>query len=286
MDGTIGAASVDPFALGFAGNHRDRHPGDDGNYLRSLNSSPEPVLEDRMHYISILSTIMTFIFAAAVFNRYRYKKGNHLLMWGIGLIFYGLGTLTEVLLSFSFSGWALKIWYLSGAMLTAAWLGQGTIFLLIRKRGVAQTLAIILGLVSIGAFILIMVAPITAAAADFVTSQPVSAQYQQILERSGLITLLTILLNIYGTIALVGGAIYSAFLFWRKKVLINRVLGNILIAAGALMPAMAGSFIKAGLVDWLYVSEFLGVLLMYAGFLQATATKPVEQKKPLATTAN
>ena len=236
-----------------------------------------------MHYISILSTITTFIFAAAVFNRYRYKKGSHLLMWGIGLVFYGLGTLTEVILTFTFSQIALKIWYLSGAMLTAAWLGQGTIFLLVRKRGVAQTLAIILALVSLGAFILVMAAPITSAAADFVTSQPVSAQYQQILERSGLITLLTILLNIYGTIALVGGAIYSAYLFWRKKVLINRVMGNILIAAGALLPAMAGSFIKAGLADWLYVSEFLGVLLMYAGFLQATVSKPVEQKKPLAT---
>jgi hypothetical protein len=238
-----------------------------------------------MHYISILSTITTFIFAAAVFNRYRYKKGNHLLMWGIGLVFYGLGTLTEVILTFTFSQIALKIWYLSGAMLTAAWLGQGTIFLLVRKRGVAQTLAVILAVVSLGAFILVMAAPITSAAADFVTSQPVSAQYQQILERSGLITLLTILLNIYGTIALVGGAIYSAYLFWRKKVLINRVMGNILIAAGALLPAMAGSFIKAGLADWLYVSEFLGVLLMYAGFLQATVSKPVEQKKPLATSA-
>jgi len=236
-----------------------------------------------MHYISILSTITTFIFAAAVFNRYRYKKGNHLLMWGIGLVFYGLGTLTEVILTFTFSQIALKIWYLSGAMLTAAWLGQGTIFLLVRKRGVAQTLAVILAVVSLGAFILVMAAPLTSAAADFVTSQPVSAQYQQILERSGLITLLTILLNIYGTIALVGGAIYSAYLFWRKKVLINRVMGNILIAAGALLPAMAGSFIKAGLADWLYVSEFLGVLLMYAGFLQATVSKPVEQKKPLAT---
>ncbi len=239
-----------------------------------------------MHYISILSTIATFIFAAAVFNRYRYKKGNHLLMWGIGLVFYGLGTLTEVILTFTFSPFALKIWYLSGAMLTAAWLGQGTIFLLVRKRGVAQTLAMILALVSLVAFILVMAAPITSAAADFVTNQPVSAQYQQILERSGLITLLTILLNIYGTIALVGGAIYSAYLFWRKKVLINRVMGNILIAGGALLPAMAGSFIKAGLVDWLYVSEFLGVLLMYAGFLQATATKPVEQKKPLASSAH
>jgi hypothetical protein len=231
-----------------------------------------------MHYISFLSTIVTFIFAVAVLSRYRYKRGNHLLMWGIGLIFYGLGTLTEVILSFTFSSFALKIWYLSGAMLTAAWLGQGTVFLLIRRRNVAPLMAVGLAAVSLLSLALIVAAPITPAAAAYNTAVPVSVQYKEILTRSGLITLLTILLNIYGTLTLVGGAIYSAFLFWRKKVLINRLLGNILIAGGALMPAMAGSFIKAGLVDWLYLSEFLGVFLMYIGFLQATASRPVEQK--------
>ena len=230
-----------------------------------------------MNYISILSTIISFIFAASVFNRYRYKKGMHLLFWGIGLVFYGLGTLTEVILSFTFSALALKVWYLTGAMLTAAWLGQGTVFLLVRRRNVANILAGILIGVSVLALVLILVAPLTSAAGAYNSSQPVSAQYKDILVRSGAITFLTILLNIYGTLALVGGAIYSAYLFWRKKVLLNRVVGNILIAAGALMPAMAGSFIKAGLVDWLYVSEFLGVILMYIGFLQATVTQTTVQ---------
>jgi hypothetical protein len=32
-------------------------------------------------------------------------------------------------------------------------------------------------------------------------------------------------------------------------VLLNRMIGNVLIAAGALAPAMAGSFVKMGLVD-------------------------------------
>jgi hypothetical protein len=231
-----------------------------------------------MHYISILSTIVTFIFAVAVFSRYRYKKGKHLLLWGIGLVFYGLGTLTEVILSFTFSPIVVKVWYLCGAMLTAAWLGQGTVFLLIRRRNVAPALAVVLAVVSLLALVLVMAAPVTSAAAAFNTGAPVSVQYQDILTRSGLITLLTILLNVYGTLTLVGGAIYSAFLFWRKKVLINRLVGNILIAAGALMPAMAGSFVKAGLTDWLYLSELLGVLLMYIGFLQATTVKAAEQK--------
>jgi hypothetical protein len=84
---------------------------------------------------------------------------------------------------------------------------------------------------------------------------------------------LTILFNTYGTLTLVGGALYSAYLFWRKRILVHRMAGNILIAVGAFMPAMAGSFIKIGLVDMLYVSEFTGVVLMYAGFILATSVQ-------------
>jgi hypothetical protein len=233
-----------------------------------------------MHYLSILSTIITFVFAVAVFNRYRIRHGAHLLLWGIGLLLYGIGTLTEVISLFTFNAIALKLWYLSGAMLTAAWLGQGTINLLVRRRGIAPTLNIILTVVSLLALVLILLAPITPAAALYNPAQPLSAQYKDILTRSGGIIILTILLNIYGTFTLVGGAIYSAFIFWRKKVLFNRMIGNILIAAGALMPAMGGSFLKIGLPDFLYLSEFLGVILMYVGFLQATVAVPVKTISP------
>jgi hypothetical protein len=231
-----------------------------------------------MHTISILSTIVTFLFAAAVFNRYRTRGGTHLLLWGIGLVFYGLGTLSEAILIFTYHSLLLKVWYLSGAMLTAAWLGQGTVHLLVRKRGVAAALTGLLAAVSLLSAVLVLAAPVNPEAA-YNTALPASAQYKEILVRSGAIILLTILLNLYGTVTLVGGALYSAWLFWRKKVLINRLVGNILIAAGALMPAMGGSLLKAGLGDWLYLSELLGVILMYAGFIQATTRQEV---KPLA----
>lgn len=239
-----------------------------------------------MHYISILSTLVTFVFAVAVFDRYRRRKGTHLLLWGIGLVFYGLGTLSEAIMIFTFSEFAMKLWYLSGAMLTAAWLGQGTMHLLVRKRGVANILTGILTAVSLLAAFLVFTAPInSAAAAAYDVSAPLSEQYKEILVRSGPILLLTIILNIYGTITLVGGAIYSAYIFWRKRVLLDRMIGNILIAAGALMPAMAGTFVGAGLVDFLYLSEFLGVVLMYAGFVKATAQRPVDSKNAVPASA-
>ena len=229
-----------------------------------------------MHYLPILSTIVTFAFAIAVFNRFKVRHGAHLLLWSIGLVLYGIGTLTEVISLFTFSPIALKLWYLSGAMLTAAWLGQGTINLLVRRRGITPTLNIVLVVVSLLAVVLVLMAPITSAAVSFKTSEPLSSQYKDILTRSGAVVLLTIVLNTYGTFTLVGGAIYSAFIFWRKRVLFNRMIGNILIAIGAILPAMGGSFIQMGLPDFLYVSEFLGAIFMYVGFLQATVTVPVK----------
>jgi len=224
-----------------------------------------------MTYVPYLSTLVTFVFAAAVYTRYHRRGGMHLLMWAIGLLFYGLGTLSEVVLSMTFNAFVLKVWYLTGAMLTAAWLGMGSVHLLVRKGKSAQTITWILTAVSVLAFVLVMIAPIASTAFD--VTRPVSEQYKEIFTRSGLTIFLTIILNIYGTITLVGGAIYSAFLFWRKKILANRMFGNILIAAGALSPAMGGTLLKAGYADMLYVSEFIGAVLMFIGFMMATMGK-------------
>lgn len=227
-----------------------------------------------MTYIPYLSTIVAFAFAVAVFNRYRQRGGTHLLLWAVGLLFYGLGTLGESVLSLTPSILVLRLWYLTGAMLTAAWLGQGTVHLLVRKGNIAQVLTWILAAVSVLALILVFLVPTTSVSYDI--ARPASEQYQEIFARQGFLRYLlvpTIILNVYGTIALVGGAIYSAFLFWRKRILFNRMLGNILIAAGALSPAMGGTFLRAGLADMLYLSEFVGAILMFIGFMMATSTQ-------------
>jgi hypothetical protein len=226
-----------------------------------------------MNFIPVLSTLVTFAFAYAVFRRYQMKGGQHLLLWSFGLLLYGLGTLSEVILGFTFNELVLKLWYLTGAMLTAAWLGQGSIQLLIRKGKWATTLTYALGVLSLLALVLVLMAPLTGAQAGYNVAGTASEQYKTILTRGGLTIFLTIILNIYGTLGLVGGAVYSAFLFWRKKVLAGRLFGNIFIAVGALSPAMAGTFVKAGIVDALYISEFIGAVLMFIGFIMATSGK-------------
>lgn len=231
-----------------------------------------------LHLLPFTSTLITAAFAVAVFSRYFRRGGTHLLFWGMGLTLYGLGTFSEAFLGLAWSPFMLRVWYICGAMLTAAWLGQGTLYLLVRKPGVAHSFAIGLTIVSAVALVSVFLAPTTKMAYD--TGLPASVQYKDILMRNSLMIVLTIVLNIYGTILLVGGALYSAFLFWRKRVLAHRVIANVLIAAGALLPASAGTFVKLGLADWLYVSELLGAILMFIGFLQATSQQPV--RAPMA----
>src|SRR6185436_3969553 len=232
---------------------------------------------DVSHVFPFIATVVTLAFAGSVLARYFQRKGLHLLLWGIGLVLFAAGTFAETYLSLQWSPLLLRVWYLSGAMLTAAWLGQGTIYLLIRKPGVAHTLTAVLAVLSVIALFGVFRAPLDASA--FKASVPISSQYKAILTRSGLIVLLTIVLNIYGTLGLVGGAVWSSWLFWRKRVLPNRVVGNLFIALGGLIPAGAGTLIKLGLGDWLYLSELLGAAIMFAGFWLATQPQPVDQEE-------
>jgi hypothetical protein len=133
---------------------------------------------------------LVWYFALSVFNRYRIGRKPYTLMWGIGLTLYGIGTLAEAYLAIGWSSLLLRLWYLSGAMLTAAW---------------------------------------------------------------------------------------SAWLFARKRVLPNRMMGSILIAVGGLFPASAGTFISLGWGDWLYLSELFGAALMFLGFWLATQPQTAER---------
>ena len=90
-------------------------------------------------------------------------------------------------------------------------------------------------------------------------------------------------------VEVVGGAIYSSLLFLRKQIMPNRVLGNVLIAIGGLLPAFGGSLIKlaetapaisaAGSV-LKYLGIFLGVVLLFIGFQLATSSAPAPRPIP------
>ncbi|HEX2905353.1 MAG TPA: hypothetical protein VHO69_00725, partial [Phototrophicaceae bacterium] len=89
-------------------------------------------------------------------------------------------------------------------------------------------------------------------------------------EARGTVRFFSPIMNVWGTVALVGGAIYSSILFRRKQILRSRMAGNWLIAFGGLMPALGGALIRLGDPSFKYTGEMLGAILIFAGFLLAT----------------
>lgn len=230
-----------------------------------------------VNWLPLFSTIVTFVFAFLVLRRwYSRRPAHHLLLWAVGLILYGLGTFSEFYSTQAWSPTVFRLWYLCGAILTAAWLGQGTVYLLVRRRYVAHLLLSILLLGSLFAVYMLWSTPLPGVG-TFSTSIPLSDQYRNILPEGARVRLLTPFFNTYGVITLVGGAIYSAFLFWRKRILPNRVLGNVFIALGALSPAIGGTLARLGTTGFLYGSELIGAIVMFVGFQLAVAKKPERQ---------
>lgn len=325
-------------------------------------------------------------FVAMVFRRFFAKgaKRYYLLLWGIGLAFYLLGGLMEAVHSaFGWNALVFRLWYLFGAILVAAWIGQGTVELLVRKRllgGKVRLSHLMLGVLTVASLYAgvkiftadlapVMLAgevnqvgteagfdedTVLASAAGVLQGTALDdegevserrfsplakaviaeAEHHQIevpvptevdistlpnasavvggqkvgLQSDGMrinvsidgqpagwITTtighemhghaivspgtrsLTPFFNIYGLLTLVSGALYSAYIFLRKRIMPNRVVGNVLIAAGALMPGIGGLLSRFGLGGYLYLGELLGAILMFAGFVAATTRpEPVE----------
>lgn len=216
---------------------------------------PAPV-----HYIPVLTTVVAIVFTGVVLQRWRAKgRGAHLLWWAAGLAFYGLGTFTEAYTTlFGWNEPVFRTWYVAGALLGAMPLAQGTVYLLLKRRDANVLTAIVV--------------PFAAIAAMFVLLSPIDATRVEEHRLSGQVLawswvrLFSPFLNTYALVFLVGGAALSAWRFRKKESTRNRMVGNVLIAVGGLLPGIGGAFTRFGYVEVLYVTEILGLALIFAGY--------------------
>lgn len=216
--------------------------------------------------LPFVSTAIMLWFTVSVLRRYAVRRNPAFLYWGVGLAMFGAGSFAEAYLALAWNPIIFYIWYVFGAALNAAWLGHGTLALLVRKRWVNALTILLVG----GSFVvLVMMAQLQLNADGYVAGVAISNSYADIMPEGARVRLSTPIFNIYGLIMLVGGAIYSAFLFWRKRVLPNRVIGNVLIAVGALAIGFASSLARMGYGDYLYIGELVSAIMMYGGFVLA-----------------
>ena len=214
-----------------------------------------------VYWIPFATTVVALVFATIVLRRYAARRGPHLLWWGVGLLIYGAGTLTESLTTLmGWNEWVFRAWYITGALCGGAPLAQGTVYLLLRRK-VADVLAVLL-----------VTAIVTAAA--FVMLSPINHALVETHRLSGAVLgwhavrMVSPFINTYAAVFLIGGAIVSAARFRTQPEKRHRYIGNILIAVGALLPGIGGTFTRFGHVEVLYVTEFIGLLLIFAGYKQ------------------
>lgn len=214
-----------------------------------------------MAYVPLVTCVISFVFAITVLDQYFARRRAYQLLWALGLFMYSLSTFTEFWWNvYGHVEILYRLWYLVGAVLVAAYLGQGTLYLLMGRRG-ANIVMAILGAATVYATVRILTVNIDIGGLTKLTGvgvMPVDIR-----------AIITPIFNTFGTLALVGGAAYSAYIFWRKRILPHRVVGNILIALGALLPALGGIHLSGnGSLNLFFLFELLGVIIMFIGFLR------------------
>jgi hypothetical protein len=231
-------------------------------------------------FVPLVTTLNAFAFTVALASRFRAKGGPHLLWWAIGMATYGLGTATEA--SVTLFGWhepLFRLWYIAGALLGGAPLAQGTVYLLLtRKTADRLTLALVC---------------VITTAAVCVLASPLHYELVEAHRLSGRVLAWTWtrafspFINLYAFVFLVGGAVLSAWRYARRAETAHRATGNALIAVGALLPGIGGTFTRFGHVEVLYVTEFFGLCLLWAGYYHivtrsSSGVQHVAQPAPVA----
>ncbi|MGY8778557.1 MAG: hypothetical protein ACKVIN_10585 [Longimicrobiales bacterium] len=213
-----------------------------------------------VHYIPIATTVLSAIFAPIIFRRWLGRRpAPHLWWWAFGVAMYGVGTFTEGFTTLF--GWheiIFRSWYVSGALLGGAPLALGTVYLMLSRR-TANAMALVVGSVILAGATVVALSPIDM---TLVESHRLTGA---VLEWRGA-RLFSPFVNLWAATFLIGGAALSAWRYHGEPQLHHRFVGNCLIAVGALLPGIGGTATRMGYTEVLYVTELLGIVLIWMGY--------------------
>ena len=230
-------------------------------------------MNNPIEYIPILTTCFSIYFTIEIFKHYKYRKTSYLLWWTLGVLTFGMGTLAESInVLFRWHEMNVRYWYIVGALLGGFPLAQGSVYLLLNKK-FADITSVFFTLMIITGGVAVMLTP-------FSIPEGFNYKLTGAVFAWKWVRLFSPLINIYAFIFLVGGAIYSAYKFRKvlqrndnagpekesRAITAARYKGNILIAIGGLLPGIGGTFTRMGYVNVLFITELMGLILIYVGY--------------------
>jgi hypothetical protein len=216
----------------------------------------------------VAAALVALLFSLLLARSFLHRPGGSKALWALGFGLFATAAATEAVAQRT--GWSpglFRTYYLAGGVLTVAYLGAGSAWLQLPRRG-RDVLLGALGVATVGAIVTIVVSPVdgaglTATAAGRPPANSVLAGHAFVW---------AVALNSIGTLFLVGGALYSVV---RRR----RVRANAWIAAGALVVALATGLSRTGTYSLVYVGELVGIALMFVGF--KLVGTPVSPRQPV-----
>jgi len=207
--------------------------------------------------LPLLTTLVAGAFALTVGGQYVRKRRPYQLFWAIGLALFTVAAASGYLAR---AGGATdleyRLFYLFGAITNVAWLALGTMYLVAPRFGqVALALVVLLSAVAVYA---VFAYPVDVAVAVDTGKGYPDGSLPRILAAVG---------SGIGSLVLIGGALWSAWIFLQRRRNGRRALANIVIAVGVLIVAAGGTAAFTGATGILEVTNLVGIAVMFVGFL-------------------
>ncbi|MDX6488385.1 MAG: hypothetical protein QOK13_1000 [Gaiellaceae bacterium] len=246
-------------------------PGAPTTVIRSDTGGTTPAVVDSL--LPVAAALVAALFCLLLLRSLARRFAGQKALWAIGFGLFAAASASEALATRS--GWTpglFRAYYTTGGVLTVAYLGAGSAWLLLPRRARDLMLG---GLVvaTLAAVAAVALAPVDAGllAATPAGRPPLNHAL------GGHAFLWAIALNSAGTLFLVGGSLWSIA---RRQ----RVRANVWIGGGALVVAMATGLSRAGDYSFVYLGELLGIAIMFAGFQLAGAKpRPAPHREPAPT---
>ncbi len=214
--------------------------------------------------LAAAAALVALAMAMSTYERWLTGRRRHELAWSVSLAMFFVGA--GALWFGAANGWdevTFRVFYLFGAIVNVPFLALGTVYLLGGQRK-GDRWAAVVALASAFAAGVVLVAPLQGAVPS--NRLPQGSDVFGALPR-----VLAAVASGVGATVVLGGAVWSAWRFWRRRAgPSGRLVGaNLLIASGTLVLGAGGLFNSV-----LDAMEAFAIALLFAGFLVATARPP------------
>jgi hypothetical protein len=206
-------------------------------------------------FLPIAAALVAGLFSTLLLRSFLRRPVGQKALWAAGFALFAAAAAAEALAQHA--GWTpalFRTYYLAGGVLTVAYLGAGSAWLLLPRRardGLLGGLAV--ATVAATAAVVLAGVDTSTLSATAHGRPPANAAL------AGHAYLWAVGLNTFGSLFLIGGSLYSIA---RRQ----RVRANLWIGGGALVVALATGLSRAGSYSLVYVGELIGIALMFVGF--------------------